>query len=62
MKSLTFVWVALFVCSVSAQSSMSLTVSGALDLPYGKFSDPDVFDGGGNAGVGFSWQGQIFRE
>ena len=45
MKSLTFVWVALFVCSVSAQSSMSLTVSGALDLPYGKFSDPDEFDG-----------------
>lgn len=61
-KTIILFGVFLLVFPVAAQSSMSLTVTGAMELPFGKFSDPDVFDGGGNAGVGFTWQGLVFRE
>ncbi len=53
--------ICLITCGLYGQSQNSFSVLAGGEFPFGQFADEDVFEGGGNAGKGFSVQVELAR-
>jgi len=51
----------MITCGLYGQSKNSFTVLAGGEFPFGEFADEDVFQGGGNAGTGYSVQVELAR-